>query len=207
MTRPLVAREVELPGLGSFVVYEAEDPGAALDDAIARGLPAPYGAVMWDSAPRVATALGQMPLAGRRVLDLGTGCGLTAIVAASRDATVLAADIDEGALAAVCRAAFEAGLQERIDVTVFDICAAAPLPPAEVVVIADLLYEPMLAAACARRVLEAWQRGSTVVVGDPGRAGRPAFLRLLSDGGLAVAFTDQLLVIPARPLAPRAAPA
>jgi predicted nicotinamide N-methyase len=61
---------------------------------------------------------------------------------------------------------------EFFDVKNFEI----PLPPADMVVVADMLYDPKLAVAVADRVCEAVKRGSKVVVGDSlGRPGTPFF--------------------------------
>jgi tRNA G37 N-methylase Trm5 len=52
-----------------------------------------------------------------------------------------------------------------------------PLPSADIVVIADLLYDKSLAVAVAKRVSEAYFRGSLVIVGNsPGRCGTIDFL-------------------------------
>ena len=60
-----------------------------------------------------------------------------------------------------------------------------PLPPADLVVAADIMYEPVTGRAMARRAVEALQGGSRVLVGDsPGRAGRPAFLQELNELGV-----------------------
>lgn len=68
------------------------------------------------------------------------------------------------------------------------------LPMADVVVAADVMYEPNTGSAVARRAVEALQRGSRVLVGDsPGRAGRPAFLKELKRLGVsaeAAKFVD-----------------
>jgi predicted nicotinamide N-methyase len=55
-----------------------------------------------------------------------------------------------------------------------------PLPPADMVVAADVLYESATCIALAHRALEAYQRGSRFIVGDsPGRPGRIPFLNEL----------------------------
>lgn len=57
-----------------------------------------------------------------------------------------------------------------------------PLPPADVVVAADVMYLAKTGEAAARRVVEAYERGSRVIVGDsPDRPGRPAFLATLAE--------------------------
>ena len=191
--RPLRARFVVLddgpsPPTG-VVVYEAKDPGQAVDTAIARGDPAPYGAVLWDSATALARRLFRAELQGRRVLELGCGCGLVGVVCATRGAIVLCTDVDVHTLVATRRAATDAAVADRLSTAVFDLCGAAPLPlvdaaPATDVIIADVLYEPMLAAAAARRTLEALAMGARVFIGDPDRAGRQTLLRLLREAGV-----------------------
>ena len=192
--RELRARHVAVGDL-SLLVYEAKDPGRAVDDAIARRAAAPYGAVLWDSAIDVARELAGLDLRGRRVLELGCGCGLCGVVAALRGADVVCTDVDEEVFAAVSRAAAEAGVAARVRTTRFDMVGPAPLPGGDVVVIADVLYEPLLAAAAARRTLEALARGSDVVVGDPDRAGRRDYLRLLKDAGIEAAFVHNVLAL------------
>ena len=196
--RALRARHVRLNDDTGVIVYEAKDPGRAVDDAIAARAPAPYGAVLWDSAVDVARALLAFDLRGRQVLDLGCGCGLTVVAAALRGGRVHATDVDPEVLVAVERAAAEQGVSALVTTGSFDVCGAEPLPAADDVVIADLLYEPLLAAAVARRVLQAHARGSRVVVGDPDRAGRQAFLGLLKEAGVDVAFVGNVLVLPWR---------
>jgi predicted nicotinamide N-methyase len=198
--RELRARFVRVADV-DVVVYEAKDPGKAVDEAIARRTAAPYGAVLWDAAVDVAGALAARDLTGVRVLEIGCGCGLCGVVAALRGAEVLCTDVDDEVFAAVERAALDAGVGERVRTASFDMLGDAPLPPADVVVIADVLYEPVLAAGAARRTLEALARGSEVVVGDPERAGRTEFLRLLADAGRVVTFRGHVLALP--PSAPQ----
>ena len=65
--------------------------------------------------------------------------------------------------------------------SLFDICnLSVPLPPADIVCAADILYEKSTGIALAKRCIEALERGSRVVIGcSPGRPGRPAFLEEL----------------------------
>ena len=63
-----------------------------------------------------------------------------------------------------------------------------------IVVAADVMYEPQTGAALAHRVVEALDRGSRVIIGDsPGRAGRPHFLETLRSLGVENAqFIDSI---------------
>lgn len=193
--RPLQANTVRLTDSCSVVVYVAEDAGAALDRAIAEHKPAPYGAVLWDSAINVARVLLTRELQGLTVFELGAGCGLCGVVAALGGARVVCTDVDELVFDAVRAAADAAGVADRVDCAVFDVCGAEPLPRVDVVVVADLLYEAELAGAVARRVLEARARGMTVIIGDPERAGRASFLRLLKEGGVDGARFDANVMV------------
>jgi predicted nicotinamide N-methyase len=189
--RALRARHVAVADL-SVIVFEAKDPGKAVDDAIARRTAAPYGAVLWDAAIDVAKTLGSLDLRGRTVVEVGCGCGLCGIVAAMRGARVLCTDVDEEVFPAVHRGAVEQGVSDLVSTALFDVLGPQPLPAGDIVVLADVLYEPALAAAAARRTREALARGSDVLVGDPDRAGRRDFLRLLKEAGVDGAFVGQV---------------
>lgn len=192
--RELRARHVDLGPL-SMVVYEAKDPGRAVDEAIARRAAAPYGAVLWDAAVDVARTVAALDLRGVRVVEVGCGCGLVGLVAARRGATVLCTDVDEAVFAAVERGALEAGVSGQVRTARFDLIGVEPLPTADLVVMADVLYEPELAAAAARRTLEARAAGCTVIVGDPDRAGRRDYLLHLQAAGITAAFERNVLCI------------
>lgn len=173
-----VPRTVEgVPG-GALTLFELADMDAALDHAVATGGRAPYGGVLWDAAPCVAQVLGAMNLLGLRVLELGCGTGLVSLACARAGAHVVATDVDETALEATRQGATRAGL--GVETRVLDLQAPGPLPAADLVVAADLMYEPALATALAARVAEALARGARVVLGDPGRVGRGAFVEELA---------------------------
>lgn len=62
--------------------------------------------------------------AGDRVLDMGTGSGVNAVLAAGRGATVLAVDISENALEAALANAERNGVADRIEVRRSDVFSA-----------------------------------------------------------------------------------
>lgn len=180
----LKARAVNAPG-GPIEVFETVDISRDLDAAIAAGTVAPYGRVLWASAVCVAKVLAREPLAGRSVLELGCGVGLVSLVAARAGAQVLATDVDPGALEATRRGVDQLGpAGARVCVEHFDVESALQLPPADIVVAADMLFESPLALAVARRALEALARGSRVLLGDPGRAGRDVLVSSLDAAGV-----------------------
>ncbi|MBX6366186.1 MAG: methyltransferase domain-containing protein, partial [Gemmatimonadetes bacterium] len=132
--------------------------------------------------------------AGERVLDLGAGTGLSARTAARRGARATALDHDPLALELVAAAAALQGL--AVEARRFDLAGDEPLPPADTVVLADVLYEPALARAAARRVAEAVARGARALVGDPGRLARAEFVATLRAAGLDVAFDEVTAAVP-----------
>lgn len=189
---PLKTRQRRLKvGPLDVVAVEAADVDAAIDSAIAHALPAPYGAVTWGAAVVVADLVRQRVQPGRRVLDVGIGTGLVSCVAALGGADVLGIDIDDVALSLARASAAANGVKVRLHP--FDITSAVPLPKADLVVIADLLYETELAIAAADRVAESLGSGARVLVGDPGRDGRRAFEARLATHGLTAVFVDHVV--------------
>ena len=141
----------------------------------------PYGGKLWPgavaTAQRLAQCLASRPERSPTILEIGAGNGLCSIAAALTGARVLATDISPLALTLLKAAAVDQDCSSRIKIATFDICSSAALPPADIVLVADLLYDSTLAFHAARRVLEAAERGSEVIVGgDPKRAARQTFL-------------------------------
>ena len=161
----------------------------------------PYGAVLWPAAWAVAnyilsTAKLRDNLASLSILELGTGTGLVSIATAMTGAKrVLATDYEPLALSLTNYAAtlnFErtistGGRPLAIETRLLDLCDfETPLPTEfDVVVAADIMYEPKTGIAMAHRCVEALRNNCRVIVGDsPGRAGRPAFLQTLQELGV-----------------------
>ena len=129
------------------------------------GVPPPYWAFAWAGGQALARYVLDHPdlVAGKRVLDIGSGSGLVGIAAAKAGAaSVLAADIDAFALAAIALNAHANGVQ--LAITGEDrIGGPAPF---DVILVGDLFYERPL----AERLL-AWLTPlpALVLMGDPGR--------------------------------------
>lgn len=132
-------------------------------------VPPPYWAFAWAGGQALARFLLDHPaeVAGRMVLDLGSGSGLTAIAAMRAGAAhVLAADIDALALAAVALNA--AANATRVPTTATDLLAGPP-QPCDVILVGDLFYERTLAEKVTAYIDAAGANGATVLIGDPGR--------------------------------------
>ena len=132
-------------------------------------IPPPFWAFAWAGGQALARYVLDNPdvCRGRRVLDLGSGSGMTAIAAMKAGAqSVLAADIDGFALAA-CRANAEAN-GVVFDVTSEDLLSLPP-PVADVVLAGDLFYERGLAERVGAFVDASKAIGAVVLIGDPQR--------------------------------------
>lgn len=133
-------------------------------------VPPPYWAFAWAGGQALARYIldNRELVAGRSVVDLGSGSGLTAIAARLSGAErVVAADIDALALAAI-------GLNARVngvDIATRgdDLLAAGP-ERFEVALVGDLFYERALAEAVLAYARAARAQGTLVLVGDPRRS-------------------------------------
>ncbi len=140
----------------------------------ATGLPPPYWAFAWPGGQAIARHVLDTPrlVAGRRVLDLAAGCGIAAVAAARGGAhTVSASEIDRFALAAIVLNARLNGVAvAALDRDVLDD------PPGDwdTVLAGDLCYERPMADRVATWIKAQARSGVTVLMGDPGRAYKPA---------------------------------
>ena len=130
------------------------------------GVPPPYWAFAWAGGQALARYILDHPqtVAGKRVLDIGSGSGLVGIAAMKAGAArVTAADIDVFAAAAIARNATINGVTVKV-ATCNLIGGTAPW---DVILVGDLFYERPLAES-----LLAWVRPlqAEVLMGDPGRS-------------------------------------
>jgi predicted nicotinamide N-methyase len=135
--------------------------------------PLPYWAFAWSGGLGIARYLLDHPdeVAGRSVVDVGTGSGLCAIVAARLDAaSVQAGDIDPFAAAAVELNA--RANRVRVGFRGRDLVDGPP-PPCDVLLAGDVSYEGPMAERMTAWLRRAAADGTRVLIGDPGRAYLP----------------------------------
>ena len=159
-----------VPGVRLHLASSVEEVWSALESAVGGdGEPIPFWAFAWAGGLALSRWLREHPedVAGRTALDLATGSGLVAIVAAQAGAGhVSAVDIDPFAEAAVGLNA--RANRVRIAYASRDLLAEPP-PTVDVVLAADTWYEGPLAERVLPWVRAAAETGARVLVGDPGR--------------------------------------
>ena len=134
--------------------------------------PMPFWSFPWAGGQALARYLLDHPelIAGRRVLDLASGSGLVAIAAALAGADhVTANDVDPYAIAAVQLNAHANGV--TVTTLSADLLDGDPTKTveADVVLAGDVCYESVLAERVLAFLLRAHERGTDVLLGDPGR--------------------------------------
>jgi predicted nicotinamide N-methyase len=137
------------------------------------GLPPPFWAFAWAGGQALARHVLDHPalMRGKSVIDLASGSGLVGIAAMKAGATsVLAADIDAFAVAAIALNGALNGV--TMTITAEDLLRD-PAPDCEVILVGDLFYEQGLAGRCFAWLSAAQARGTTVLIGDPGRSYLP----------------------------------
>lgn len=145
----------------------------------------PYWADLWPSGRVLAEQVAELDLAGRRVVELGCGLGLPAIVAATHGASVVATDWYAPALEFVQRNAARAGV--RVATMLVDWrdppAALVTGPQFDLVLAADVLYEARNVAPLAELLPRLCAPHGQAIVADPRRNDARAFLdRMVLDG-------------------------
>ena len=142
----------------------------------------PYWAHYWGGGLALARYILDRTetVAGRTVLDLGTGSGIVSIAAAKAGANqVIAADVNRYAVAALGLNA--AANEVTVSAFLGDLTAGPPLS-VDVVVVGDLFYERDLAERVTAFLDRCIDSGIEILIGDPWRAYLPrSRVRLLAE--------------------------
>jgi predicted nicotinamide N-methyase len=175
--RHTVLREVtELPGLRLQLADDVLDVWRAVQLELADDdWPLPYWSAAWAGGLALASYLRDRPelVAGRRVLDFGSGSGLVGIVAGQLGAeSVVAVDIDPFAIAAIQVNARANDV--RIGALRRDLIGEEPPAEVDVLLAADCWYEERFAELVTPWLRVVRAAGIDVLVADPGRRFFPA---------------------------------
>lgn len=168
--RPSLVPEVELLVAADVVaLWEAMEQQ--------RGEPAeqpPFWAAAWPGGQALARYVLDTPglVAGRRVLDLGSGSGLVAVAAAMAGAAeVVASEIDPFGQTAI---GLNAQLNGVSPIRVVGDVLSGPAPSDSVVLAGDVCYDREMTERVLPFLDAARAAGSEVLIGDPGRPYLPA---------------------------------
>jgi predicted nicotinamide N-methyase len=164
---------VERPALVPELQLHVADDVVALWEAMEQEMgPAeepPFWAAAWPGGQALARYVLDHPdvVEGRSVLDLGAGSGLVAVAAVRAGARfVVASDPDPYSATAVAVNA-ETNRVGPVPV-VGDILDDEP-PDVDVVLAGDVCYDRAMTERVLPFLGQAWLRGATVLLGDPGR--------------------------------------
>lgn len=158
------------PTLPQIMIHHAT-PKSGLGRISEEG--SPYWAYAWPGGLALAHHLIANPhlVAGRGVLDLGTGSGLVAIAAAKAGALdVLAVDIDPRAVIATELNAKANAV--RLSIQCADILDEEPMT-IDLVTVGDLFYDQITAGRTLAFLRRHKAKGIEILIGDPGRAFLP----------------------------------
>jgi predicted nicotinamide N-methyase len=146
----------------------------ATEESLARGaVPPPFWAFAWAGGQALARYLLDNPktVAGREVLDIGSGSGIVAIAAAMAGASrVVAAEIDHFAAAAIALNAPLNGVTLTVETR--DLLDRGPAGWG-VALAGDICYEEPMSSRAVTVLRRIAARGRLALLGDPGRAYLP----------------------------------
>ncbi|EHK58485.1 methyltransferase protein [Mesorhizobium alhagi CCNWXJ12-2] len=162
-----------VPEIRLHLADEAHDLWLKTEDELASiGLPPPFWAFAWAGGQGLARYILDHPeiVRGRRVLDFASGSGLVAIAADMAGARgILAADIDPFCEAAVRLNARANGIS--IEFAGSDVVGTDG--GWDVVLAGDVFYDRPFAERLVPWFSTLHERGSEILVGDPGRSYLP----------------------------------
>lgn len=152
----------------------ASEPFGIFEAADSVGAERPYWAFAWAGGQGLARHILDRPetVAGKRVLDIGSGSALTTIAAGRAGAAeAVAVDTDPMACAAAHINARDNGT--RIAVSSDDLLGCEV--EADLILIGDLFYEPELVTRVTAFLERAARRGTEILFGDRATIRRPPF--------------------------------
>ncbi|MCU0953481.1 MAG: protein N-lysine methyltransferase family protein [Hyphomicrobium sp.] len=156
--------------------------------------PFPFGVLLWESAIVLADALAEAGgLKDVSVLELGAGTGLAGLVAASLGGHVVQTDHSYEALA-LCRRNAALNNAVNLEVRWADWRNWHCDETFNLVIAADILYEPDLYGDIASLLEMVVRPGGAVLMTDPARIHAPRFLAALERAGWAITAERRMVV-------------
>ena len=162
----------------------ADPTGHAHRAGISSALWSLFGQV-WPSGRVLAEAMSTFDVAGKRILELGCGLGLSSLVLARRRADIVASDhhpLAESFLA------YNAGLNDLPAVVYRDLPWMVPdatLGSFDLIIGSDILYERDHAVQIAAMMLRHAKPDAELLITDPGRGNSAPFTRAMQAQGYA----------------------
>ena len=189
-----VVEETVIAGPHRFAILKPRTADALIsDDEYAVDERLPYWAELWPSGSVLADRLAQRELRALRVIELGAGLAIPSMVAAAAGASVVATDWYEPALQFVRLNAARAGL--RVDTMFVDWRdpprALLDMAPFDLVIAADVLYEPRNAEPLASLLPRLVADDGEAIIADPRRPDARPFLDALTESGWTI-HTDEV---------------
>lgn len=187
---PLTNERLVLPRAGDvYDIVRPTDVDLLLDRA--EGDPEqnlPYWAEIWPSGIALADAIAERPerVRGQRVLELGSGLGVTAIAALAAGADLIAADFAPEALLLTCYNTLRSAGREPATLRLnwrqpdATLLAGGGFP---VVLAADVLYEGRDVAPLLALVARLVAPGGLLWLAEPGRPVASRFLAAAREAG------------------------
>jgi predicted nicotinamide N-methyase len=181
-----VERRIDVAGL-TLSIWRPPDMESLIDlQAFADDERIPYWADVWESAIVLAEEIAALDGWGRTLLELGCGLGLPSLVATKAGFAVTATDYEPAALEGVRYNAAQNGLGPVVTREIDWRRPPPDLPRHDMVVAADVLYEPHHAAALAGVIARTLRPGGLALVADPCRQHAAAFAPAARAAGLVV---------------------
>lgn len=184
LTVRLGGRDYRVRALSDLQQF-ADRNGAAGRAGISSALWSLFGQV-WPSGRVLAEAMSTFEVAGKRILELGCGLGLSSLVLQQRGADVTASDHHPLAESFLLH---NAALNALPAIVYRDLPWAVPdatLGRFDLIIGSDILYERDHAALLAQMMLRHAANDAEVLITDPGRGNSGPFTRALADQGYAV---------------------
>ena len=138
----------------------------------------PFSGVLWPAGVALAEEMSAFPVEGKRILEAGCGLALPSLVLKRRGADITATDHHpeageflrfNAAENGIATVPFKLGSWSEIQLGRFDLIIGA-----------DLLYEPNHPAQLAAFIARHAAPGAQVIVADPGRRQLSAFHKLMA---------------------------